>query len=128
MGRKDVPCPCELKEKTEHVALEPGPAPQLGHFLFFIYFLFTLGVYFLVFYPYFFVEVALERFGRELQNPASGAWCSTGWAFGQPSAGGSPSDQVRRPRWCVSLGRFLEWLLGARVHPLINKGIVPLIN
>ena len=35
MGRKDhVPRPRELKQKSEHVALEPGPAPQVGRFLF----------------------------------------------------------------------------------------------
>ena len=30
------------------------------------------------------------------------------WAFGLLSAGSGPSDQVRRPRWCVSSGRSWE--------------------
>ena len=34
MGPKaGVPCP-RIENKTQYVALEPGPVPQLGHFLF----------------------------------------------------------------------------------------------
>ena len=47
-----------------------------------------------------------------MTNPASVACCCVLQRLG--SSLGSTSEQVRRPRWCVSSGRFWEWLPGTK--------------